>query len=102
MDGNHYLLAVKMYQTAWLEQSFSISGLYMDAKGVNTSKFKSDKDVFVPVDEKKRLATIVASVEHANFLEGDIVFFGGIWVSRKLGWSLSAKGFLESWKKTFE
>lgn len=57
----------------------------MDAKGVNTSKFKSDKDVFVPVDEKKRLATIVASVEHANFLEGDIVFFGGIWVSRKLG-----------------
>lgn len=57
----------------------------MHAKGVNTSKFKTDKDVFVPVDEKESLATIMASVKHANFVRVtlcSLVVFGSVesWV----------------------
>lgn len=58
---------------------FIISVSYMDVKAVKTSKLKSDKEVFSPVDEQKCCSTITASVECAHFLEGILWWYLGQW-----------------------
>lgn len=45
------------------------------------------------VSELESSSTIVASVKHANCLEGDMVLFGGIWVSGMPGRSVCERFF---------